>query len=137
MIRSDLISYLKPQVGTESQIITQSLLNGCFPIKMTITLSMTKGYTKITSSIFYPDPTNLKHFLMTFQWSLSVKKIQFHWGDIPVMRIPVKPAEIFKLVLITLQLAITMYVRSFAKALRKGYPTCPSSLSLNYLPILR
>lgn len=73
---------------------------------MTITLSMTKGYTKITPSIFYPDPTNLKHFLLTFQWSLSVKKIQFNWGDIPVTRIPVEPAEIFKLVPILLQLPI-------------------------------
>lgn len=73
---------------------------------MTITLSMTKGYTKITPGIFYPDPTNLKHFLLTFQWSLSVKKIQFNWGDIPVTRIPVEPAEIFKLVPILLQLPI-------------------------------
>lgn len=67
-----------------------------------ISLSMTEGYAGITPSILYPIPASLKHILLACQRSLSVKKIQFYWGDSPIMKIPVKPTESFILVSITL-----------------------------------
>lgn len=125
--------YQKTQAVTESKIITQSFLSGCVCTGMHQS-SNGKGICKDHTWYVKPNPTQFKTFSVDTSAVTFCKKIQSSWGDNnPVMKIPVKPTESFKLVPIKLKIAVKQICVVNCKGIKERMSNSPQLFRLKLL----